>query len=265
MLVGAGANAGAIATTGATALHFAAGAGTVEGVEALVAAGADIDGLAGASAQTPLMFAAAAGRLDAVRKLIELGANYEIATTVVDYRERGQADGQERRRRQEFMTALRKAQGEDEAEEPRTDGPATQSQNRDPNRTFAEDRRGPRRGPGGHGCPGSPGPAGRGDEEDEDEADSREEPAEDEPDDEPDEESDEEARSAGRGALQRDSARIHRPRGQAGRPSRPCTTPVREGHRDVVATLLDAGTDVNVRTGGDQSTPPRRRGGERSL
>jgi ankyrin repeat protein len=235
-LVEGGASPNAIASTGVTPLHFAAGAGTADGVASLVAAGADIDAPEFANGQTPLMFAAAAGRLEAAQKLIELGANYEVATTVIDYRERGQADGQDRRRRQEYMTALRKARGETDAEEPRTDGPATQNQIRDPNRTFAEDRRGP--------VVAQPAQA----------AQARQaQVVEDEPDDEPDEDSEEEAQREAAPSSETPLGYTDLVGKQGGLTA--LHYAVRDGHRDVVIALLDAGTDVNIRTGGDQSTP----------
>lgn len=57
-----------------TALHYAASAGSVPVIQALVAAGAPVD-IRSENATTPLMMAARAGREEAVRKLLQLGAD----------------------------------------------------------------------------------------------------------------------------------------------------------------------------------------------
>lgn len=266
-LVTGGANPDATATTGAAPLHLAAASGSVEAVNALIEHGAYIDVAEWSKGQTPLMFAAAGGRTEAVQALIEHGANYETASNVVDYRERSQADGQDRRRRQELMVAYRKAQGEVEAETPAGDPPATQRQIRNPNRTFAEDTRGATAQQQGQAAQqreaaqAQPAQARQQGEDpqgedppDEDEEDaSRTALQEDEPDDaDVLSEEEEEQRSA--------AASSDTPLGyndlvgkQGGMTA--LHYAVRDGHADVVTALLEAGSDVNEPTGGDESTP----------
>ena len=254
-LLEGGADATAVATTGVTPLHFAAAAGSVEGTRALVEHGADVDAVEAAKGQTPLMFAAAAGRVEVVNELLALGTDYGLATKVVDYRERSRADGQERRRRQELMTALQKAGGDAGAEAPRTDPPATQSQIRDPNRTFAEDRRGPVAGQRAAQARAREAAASE-DEEEEGEEEASEDEATEEADASAAEEPDEPGEEAQRAAA----ASSETPLGyndlvgtQGGLTA--LHYAVRDGHVAVVTALLDAGADVNERTGGDQSTP----------
>ena len=271
-LLEGGANPDATASTGAAPLHFAAASGSADAVAALIEAGAYIDVTEWANGQTPLMFAAAAGRTEAVRALIERGASYEIASTVVDYRERSEADGQDRRRREELMVAYRKAQGENDAETPQGDPPATQSQIRDPNRTFAEDRRGPTAQQQAQAArqreEAATPPAQGEDPPDEGQADdedaTREAAAQDEDAQNEDETaSDEDAldqRPDDEEEQRRAAPSSETPLGyndlvgkQGGMTA--LHYAVREGHGDVVAALLDAGADVNERTGGDQSPP----------
>ncbi|MDH3734114.1 MAG: ankyrin repeat domain-containing protein [Gemmatimonadota bacterium] len=266
-LVSGGANADATATTGVTPLHFAAAAGSATAVTALIEHGAFIDVAEWSKGQTPLMFAAAAGRIEAARALIEHGADHEVASNVVDFRERGQADGQDRRRRQELMVAYRKAQGEAEAETPAGDGPATQSNFRDPNRTFAEDRRGATAQQQAQAAqqrqqaPPAQARQGEGEDPPDEEEAAEAEAAEDESDEA---ESDEDALDAQPSdeeeEQRRAAASSDTPLGyndlvgkQGGMTA--LHYAVRDGHTDVVAALLHAGTDVNTRTGGDQSTP----------
>lgn len=83
-LVRAGASVTATTSTGVTPLHFAAQGGSVKVIEAMLAAGADIEAKESASSQTPLMFAASFGRTDAVRYLISRGAEVNVRTPRVD-------------------------------------------------------------------------------------------------------------------------------------------------------------------------------------
>lgn len=108
-LLAAGADAGAVTSTGATALHFAAGSGSAAAVSALLDGGADVDAREPVWGQTPLMFAAARARTEAVVVLLARGADPELAGTVVDVAARNEADREESRRRRGRIAALRSA------------------------------------------------------------------------------------------------------------------------------------------------------------
>ena len=108
-LLAAGADAGAVTTTGATALHFAAGSGSAAAVSALLDGGADADAREPVWGQTPLMFAAARARTEAIAVLLARGADPELAGMVVDVAARNEADREESRRRRGRIAALRSA------------------------------------------------------------------------------------------------------------------------------------------------------------
>ena len=86
LLLDAGADPhAAVTSSGATALHLAAGA--VDGrdvVVALLNRDAEADARESSAGQTPLIFAAAANRADAVRALLDGGADPSLATRSVD-------------------------------------------------------------------------------------------------------------------------------------------------------------------------------------
>ncbi|MDX1577357.1 MAG: ankyrin repeat domain-containing protein [Gemmatimonadota bacterium] len=131
-LLEGGADPRATTTTGVTPIHLAAGAGLAGAIADLAAAGADVDAVEGAHAQTPLMFASAANRLEAVRALVEAGADVSAVSTVIDYAERAEEDREARRRRQEVVAAIRKAEaearGETEAAEAEEQAEGTRTQ-----------------------------------------------------------------------------------------------------------------------------------------
>jgi len=145
-LLKGGSKTNARTATGATPLHFSAASGSVDAVTALLGNGAELDATEGANGQTPLIFAAAGGRLEAVEVLVAAGADVTIATNVVDFEARAEADGEARGRRQELVAAIRKAEAqargdwveEEEAGfQTRTDTPSGQ----EPTRREAADRR----------------------------------------------------------------------------------------------------------------------------
>jgi len=102
------ARTGARTANGTSALHFAAGSGSAEAVTLLLDGGAELDARESASGQTPLMFAAARGRLDAARVLIERGADLSLETEVVDFVARSETDRGDEERREELVTAQRR-------------------------------------------------------------------------------------------------------------------------------------------------------------
>jgi ankyrin repeat protein len=108
-LLAAGADVSAVTTTGVTALHFAAEAGSVEAIDLLVTAGADLNALDDAAQRTPLMFATGRGRTEAVAALLAHGADVSAQTRVVDFVARSEYDEEERKERDERVKAEREA------------------------------------------------------------------------------------------------------------------------------------------------------------
>jgi len=84
-LLAAGADVNAVTSSGgATALHFASSYGDAESVAALLDQGAPVDVREGAWAQTPLMWAAASNRVTVLDVLIKRGASLEAASKIED-------------------------------------------------------------------------------------------------------------------------------------------------------------------------------------
>ena len=125
-LLSAGANPNAKTSIGgARPLHFAAEVGSTDAIALLLDLGADIDAGESVWNQTPLMFAVAMDRVDAVSLLLKRGANPALTTAVVNVVERGKWDRDEVRRRARQKAALRALDEEaegvvKEAEEERT-------------------------------------------------------------------------------------------------------------------------------------------------
>src|SRR5262249_10632251 len=107
-LIDAGADVGALTTTGAAPLHFAAASGNREIIALLLDRGASVNVREPQWGQTPLMFAAAAGRTDAVRLLLARGADVRAAATVVNISERNRQDSAESRERNARVAAIQK-------------------------------------------------------------------------------------------------------------------------------------------------------------
>ena len=78
VLLAAGANVKASTDSGETALYVAADCGYAECVEALLAAGADVDIQEKDLGRTPLMEAARDGSVECVKLLLKAGANPNI-------------------------------------------------------------------------------------------------------------------------------------------------------------------------------------------
>ena len=76
-VVVAGSNVNAVTSSKTTALHFAAAAGSVDAIAALLDRGANVNALEGVWGQTPLIFAASNNRVDAIKLLLRRGAAVE--------------------------------------------------------------------------------------------------------------------------------------------------------------------------------------------
>ena len=277
LLIEAGSDPDAAATTGVTPLHFAAAGGDVPTLTSLLEAGVEVDARENSNGQTPLIFAAAAGRLDAVRALIAHGADVSIASRVLDFVEKARTDSEARGRRREVLTAIRKAEAEARGETAevgitRTDTPSGQ----EPTRREAADRAARDQtgtAPATQGAGATPGQepaAAEPDEaqgEDPPEAEEEaEETGEEAPEEEAAEEEEAEEAEAEAEPVEEEAADEE--------PAKPAPRPlgysdivgkqggmtalhyaVREGHFETVKSLLEAGADIDGRTGGDESTP----------
>jgi uncharacterized protein len=92
-LLRAGADPSALTSTGgSTPLHFAATTSSPEAVALLLEHGADVNVREAQWGQTPLMFAASAGRLETVEVLLGAGADVNAMTGVMDMRVRAAED-----------------------------------------------------------------------------------------------------------------------------------------------------------------------------
>ncbi|MEX2466875.1 MAG: ankyrin repeat domain-containing protein [Gemmatimonadota bacterium] len=227
-LLEAGADPGARTSTGgSTPIHFAASTASESAVSALLEYGADPNVREDRWGQTPLMFAVSAGRLATVETLIRAGADLNAMTGVMDMRVRA---------------------AEDRAGE--------QVRNR-----VLEEFRGDRVAGGGEGWLPSPSEV--------QEALERARTLSDEELDE---------------SLQTLSSAFTPPQVQADNPTEDAAEPaevsaneeydssypalvgaqggltpllhaVREGETDIALRLIDAGADINLRSGGDQTSP----------
>ena len=241
VLLEGGANAHALTTTGVRPLHLAAASGRPAALAALLERGADVNARESFAGRTPLMFAVASNALEAVRALLEAGADPVAATAVVDYAERGRADDADRRRRARIVAAAR-----DPAQtQPERAGPAAgrdtaaRAALRQEQAAPRQERAAPRQ----------------------EQAAPRQERAQAEPDSPT-------AADTTRRAVRPDPDSPTAPDTAAG--PRPLSYndwvgkqggmtaihyAAREGRVDAVRMLLEAGVDLNARTGGDRSSP----------
>ncbi len=112
-LLDAGANARARTSTGVTALHFASAAGHVPAIESLLSHGAEVEAHEFSQDQTPLIFAANRGRVEAIRTLIAAGADPSETSRVTQANrlaDEDRIDSALRRDRLEAMATLRAAE-----------------------------------------------------------------------------------------------------------------------------------------------------------
>jgi uncharacterized protein len=108
LLLGRGAEPGAVTTTGAVPLHFAAASGNVATISLLIDAGADPNAREPQWGQTPLMFAAGNGRAEAVRRLVAGGADVAATARVIDISARNREDSADSRARNARIAAIQK-------------------------------------------------------------------------------------------------------------------------------------------------------------
>ena len=104
-LLAAGSKAGPFTATGVQALHLAAQAGNAEAVKALLDHGADIDARDRTHGRTALVFAVSKDRREVLALLAARGATLQLATTVIDYRDRASADRTAREARDRIVSA----------------------------------------------------------------------------------------------------------------------------------------------------------------
>ena len=232
-LLEAGTRPDSVTATGVQPVHLAAQAGNPETVSALLDRGADVNVKDKTHGRTPLVFAASQNRLDAMRDLIAKGADVLQATNVIDYVQRSGQDNAARQARARVVAAMTGRA---------SDGNAGGGLFNDP--------------PAGRaGVPGrARGQAGRG------RAGGGQRPA-----------------VAGGGGGRPDPVDPDDPAGtpRAGRSADPNAPrppsdiqqigrqggftalhyAAREGFADAARLLLDAGTDVNLPSDGDRSTP----------
>jgi len=109
-LLAAGSDAARYTDTGVTALHLAAEAGSAAAVSELIEAGVEVDVRDQGAERTPLMFAAAYNRIDAMRVLLDAGADVSAQTRVIDYVERSREDTRDRQRRERIVEAAKEPQ-----------------------------------------------------------------------------------------------------------------------------------------------------------
>ena len=110
-LLAAKADARALNENGVTVLHFAAMSGDSAIITALIKAGVDVNASEPAWGHTPLMLAADRGRVVAVRLLLANGADWKRAAKTVDPMASAAQDRQARQTRNTTLAQLRQQQG----------------------------------------------------------------------------------------------------------------------------------------------------------
>jgi ankyrin repeat protein len=105
-LLAAGANPSVkTSTSGATPLHLAAESGNVEVITALLDKGADVNATESEWNQTPLIFATEANRVEAIKVLIQRGAKVDLKTKAVDLQKQQASDRQAAQLQRQILTA----------------------------------------------------------------------------------------------------------------------------------------------------------------
>ena len=259
----------ALTSTGVGPLHLASESGSVEAVEALIDHGADPDVRDLRSGRTPLVFATASGRVEVMKTLLEAGADPSLTTYVVDYAQLSELDRTERQQRARLIAA---AQGQDPEQAANTPlGPygATQA---------AAERRAAARAASGQAVTEEElerqarlaeeerkAGAEKAEEEAQQEEQAKEEVQEEEDQAkqevadqtqqavDPDQPTDPDRPTAAGGNSQGPLSYAQLVGKQGG--MSPLHLAARDGRTEAALLLLEAGVDVNVRTGGDEATP----------
>ena len=231
-LLEAGADADLRTGTGVTALHLAAGAGSVEAVSALLDHGAGVDAKEVRWEQTPLMWAADQGRTESAKLLILAGAEIDAMSKVVMIKTLTDEDAIEGSARRERMAEIRAKALADatEGQESWADTTATTPPESDEEDATAE----------------------------EEETPAEEEKEEVEPDQDAfatpvavsDEDEDEEDETRPEGVPLGYGDLVG---GHGGLTA--LHHAIRQGHTETALALLDAGADLNLVSGGDETSP----------
>jgi len=235
VLVGSGADPNVRTSTGEAALHYAAAAGALDLATLLIKAGAEVDALETSSGQTALMFAGAYGRTAMIDLLVAAGADASLESHLVDYPTVGEEDRVAAKERAERLAYLH---GDPVKFNPGVDGTtaaeeeekAKESEHKEA-ASELEDSKDVRQ-PGEFDDAQAPGAQGPDDQDP------------DEPESEEPESSDAERRPFSYAELvgmQGGNTALH--------------YAAREGHRDAVMALLDAGQDINHVSRGDKTSP----------
>ena len=257
-LIEAGADLARYTDTGVLPLHLAAESGNAEAVATLLAQGADVDARDEGAERTPLMFATASNRLGAMRVLLDAGADVSLETRIIDYVEIQREDQAEQRIRNRILDAAKP-----EPERPAAGGPQRGQQGQQQGQQGQQGQQQGRQGQQQAQTPPDPDPPpARG------QAGARGQQAQRDPDDPPaggrrggvaQPAEPTEPASAGNTAstpdpiVPRDLSDAEQIGRQGGFTAMHFAA--RDGHFDAAMMLLESGTDINDRTGGDESTP----------
>ena len=245
-LLDAGANPLAATTnSGAQAIHLAAAAGDANAIRALIKAGADPNARESSWGQTPLIFAAAYNRVEAIDALLRAGADPSLAAWSVDTAEMERADRAAEKRLNEILAEMKKYEGGDASWRPRPSQvqaaieAAREIQRKWPNVPDAEEKEDKEKAEGEDGdkkemSAPAQAPSSAAVSYDADGNPTHEEA------------------ESGEGEQKRLSYGAH-VGGWGG--LAPLHHAVRQGHKEAVLRLLDAGADIDQRTGGDQTSP----------
>ena len=118
VLLESGAEVAVATTSGATPLHLAAREGHLAVARLLLESGADANAEEAEWGQTPLVFAAAWNRVEVIDELLRRGADPDRATRVIDIPERARVDEGASRRAQNVLKELLGGEDGEEARRP---------------------------------------------------------------------------------------------------------------------------------------------------
>ena len=254
-LLGAGGNPSAMTATGVSSIHLAAQAGSPEAVASLLEHGVDVNVRDETHGRTPLIFSTSRNRLETMEVLLSAGADAYLATDIIDYVTRSNEDNAARSTRQRVADAAagRTSSGRGRGAPSGQPPPQNQGQQAarggrqaqaaqpdpadpdDPPGTPRRGRRGGRADPADPDDPPGTPRAGQPGATDPDNT------APDEPEPQPDPRAPRSLSNTEQIGQQGGFAPIH--------------YASRDGFRDAAFMLLDAGTDIDLLTTGDSSSP----------